>query len=183
MPLPSTAFYVNTKGTGLNKDNVDRVFGYAQQFFTAPESAKKPYQIGSNNRGWTGMHNEILDPKSQRKGDFKEAFNIGEFDNGKPQQPLPDVFQDHVDEMYEFESLCRATCHKVLDLLGSGLEVDEDKYFSSRHKAPSGTTLRLLHYPAIANEVDYQPEVDIRAGAHSDYGSMTLLFSVLGNLG
>lgn len=31
-------------------------------------------------------------------------------------------------------------------------------------------------YPALADDADYQPEVDIRAGAHSDYGSVTLLF-------
>jgi isopenicillin N synthase-like dioxygenase len=36
--------------------------------------------------------------------------------------------------------------------------------------------MRLLHYPSLSSEVDYQPDVDIRAGAHSDYGSITLLF-------
>lgn len=28
----------------------------------------------------------------------------------------------------------------------------------------------------MSEDADYQPEVDIRAGAHSDYGSVTLLF-------
>lgn len=56
---------------------------------------------------------------------------------------------------------------------------------SSRHnpKDPSGCTLRLLHYPSLPEDADYQPDVDIRAGAHSDYGSITLLFQRPGQHG
>jgi isopenicillin N synthase-like dioxygenase len=50
------------------------------------------------------------------------------------------------------------------------LQIPDPEWFSSRHKTPSGCTLRLLHYPALPADTDYQPEVDIRAGAHSDYG-------------
>jgi isopenicillin N synthase-like dioxygenase len=60
------------------------------------------------------------------------------------------------------------------------------EWFSSRHdtsKGPSGCTLRLLHYPSIPEDSDFQPEVDIRAGAHSDYGSITLLFQRPGQPG
>jgi isopenicillin N synthase-like dioxygenase len=40
-----------------------------------------------------------------------------------------------------------------------------------------------LHYPAVPESSDYKPEVDIRAGAHSDYGSITLLFQRPGQPG
>ncbi|KAJ9637907.1 hypothetical protein H2199_007402 [Coniosporium tulheliwenetii] len=53
-------------------------------------------------------------------------------------------------------------------------------WFSDRHnrsKGPSGSVLRLLYYPAI-NDNSYNPSLDIRAGAHSDYGSITLLFQL-----
>ncbi|EDN95653.1 hypothetical protein SS1G_11532 [Sclerotinia sclerotiorum 1980 UF-70] len=50
-------------------------------------------------------------------------------------------------------------------------------WFSSRHRGgPTGCILRLLYYPSLPPNSDYQPDVDIRAGAHSDYGSITLLF-------
>lgn len=63
-------------------------------------------------------------------------------------------------------------------------EFGGSEWFSSRHKGgPSGCTLRLLHYPAIPSGTDFQPEVDIRAGAHSDYGSITLLFQRPGQPG
>lgn len=48
-----------------------------------------------------------------------------------------------------------------------------------RHRGPSGTVLRLLYYPYIANS----NEDDIRAGAHSDFGSVTLLFQLPGQPG
>ena len=56
-------------------------------------------------------------------------------------------------------------------------------WFSSRHGSPSGCTLRLLYYPALPDGADLDDEVDIRAGAHSDYGSITLLFQRLSQPG
>ena len=79
-------------------------------------------------------------------------------------------------------------CYRVLRLLAIGLEVglrprasnhtddgqiSDPEWLSSRHameKGPSGSVLRVLHYPAISGDPDFDPEVDIRAGAHSDYG-------------
>lgn len=43
--------------------------------------------------------------------------------------------------------------------------------------------MRLLHYPALPSSVAVNPEDDIRAGAHSDYGSVTLLFRLPGQPG
>lgn len=74
-------------------------------------------------------------------------------------------------------------CLRLLKLFAIGLHVDPSQggssWFSSRHSrdlGPSGCTLRYLFYPSIPEDADYNPEVDIRAGAHSDYGSITLLF-------
>jgi len=59
------------------------------------------------------------------------------------------------------------------------------EWFSSRHCSdkPGECTLRLLHYPPLPPDSDYQPSVDVRAGAHSDYGSVTLLFQRPGQPG
>lgn len=167
--------YIDTKGTGFSQEIVDREFELSKQFFALDEKEKESCRIGTNNRGWTGMHNEILDPKNQRKGDFKEAFNIGEFgDDGSPDQTMPQIFNERKTELFEFEKLCKSTCVQVLDLLAVGLEVEEPKFFSSRHKKPSGCTVRLLHYPSVPEDVDYEPEKDIRAGAHSDCKSIRI---------
>src|SRR2546423_5470013 len=49
-------------------------------------------------------------------------------------------------------------------------------WFSSRHRKPSACVLRLLYYPALPSDIPLEDGVDIRAGAHSDYASITLLF-------
>lgn len=168
--------YISTNGTGFTEDVVDRHFQLSKSLFALPETEKARYRIDHSNQGWVGMQAEILDPKSQRRGDFKQGFNIGEFRDGKPQKPLPSVLEQRQEDLVGFETKCQQLCGRILDLLALGLEIKEPGFFSSRHTQPSGCTVRLLHYPAIPEESNYQSEVDIRAGAHSDYGSITLLF-------
>ena len=61
-------------------------------------------------------------------------------------------------------------------------------WFTTRHDpahGPSGCTLRLLYYPSLISPSSstYQHGIDVRAGAHSDYGSITLLFQRPGQPG
>lgn len=168
--------YIDTHGTGFTEEIVDREFAIGQKFFSQPDSVKAESTIDETNRGWTGMHTEVLDPKNQRKGDFKEALNIGEFVNGKPGPNFPEALSPHFNELAEFEDVAKDVRDRILDLLAVGLGIEDEKFFSARHTSPSGCTMRLLHYPSLSSDVDYQPDVDIRAGAHSDYGSITLLF-------
>lgn len=75
-------------------------------------------------------------------------------------------------------------CLKINTLLGIGLEVDPSSFFTSAHlkeNGPSGTILRFLYYPPLTN-TDASDE-DVRAGAHSDYGSITMLFRLKGQAG
>lgn len=59
-----------------------------------------------------------------------------------------------------------------------------ENFFTSRHdpsKGSTGNSLRLLYYPSDVSS--FRLEKDIRAGAHSDYGSITLLFQCPGQPG
>jgi isopenicillin N synthase-like dioxygenase len=178
--------YIATPSTTFTPEVIDAQFALSQQLFALPTSQKSEYQIDENNKGWTGVHNEILDPKHQKRGDWKEAFNVGEFINDVPNQPLPEILSNAESQLFDFETKCRETCARILDLLALGLEVegeDAERFFSVRHTKPSGSTTRLLHYPSVPDEVPMEAEVDIRAGAHSDYGSCTLLFQRAGQPG
>lgn len=179
--------YIATPSTVFTPEVIDRQFALSEQAFALPSTDKQQYQIDENNKGWTGMHNEILDPKHQKRGDWKEAFNVGEFtESGWPNQPLPECLSSHASQLYDFETKCRQTCARILDLLALGLEVegeDPTNFFTVRHTKPSGSTTRLLHYPSVPDSVPMEAEVDIRAGAHSDYGSCTLLFQRAGQPG
>lgn len=74
---------------------------------------------------------------------------------------------------------------KLNHLLGIGLAVDPPTFFHDRHLRSRGSTgniLRFLYYPPSSTLPSANPE-DVRAGAHSDYGSITLLFRLRGQAG
>jgi isopenicillin N synthase-like dioxygenase len=108
---------------------------------------------------------------------------MNEFKDGKAQQPLPPPLlqrQDHIDRFWKH---CVRLCQQVLELLAIGLEIDSSAggkdFFRTSHDpahGPSGSVFRLLYYPTLLPSEDYDDETDIRAGAHSDYGTITLLF-------
>ncbi|KKZ68776.1 hypothetical protein EMCG_00989 [[Emmonsia] crescens] len=173
-------FYVDSASSDFSNDDVESAFGMAQEFFASPYEEKAAVTIGTNNRGWSGMHAETLDPEHQQRGDFKEAMNFGEFKDNKPQQELPRSLVPHEAELARFMDLCRKTCNRILALLALGLDIPEN-WFTSRHDpavGPSGCIFRLLYYPSIDSPASstFKHDVDVRAGAHSDYGSITLLF-------
>ncbi|KAG9228668.1 oxidoreductase-like protein [Amylocarpus encephaloides] len=180
--------YIKTQGKDMPIAAIDGMFDISKKFFSSPEEEKGRCKITENNRGWSGMHTETLDAKNQRVGDFKEAMNFGEFRGGKVQQPLTTSLKDHEADLSSFHNYCHNMMLKILKLFSIGLKIDEkaggSDWIPARHRdGPSGCTLRLLYYPSISPAGDYQPLVDIRAGAHSDYGSITLLFQRPGQPG
>ncbi|RKF55461.1 UPF0676 protein [Golovinomyces cichoracearum] len=181
--------YIRNFQEFIPADAIEKLFELSRKFFAVPTEEKNLCRILENNRGWTAMHAETLDSKSQRTGDFKEAINIGHFIDGKPQQPIPNVFLGHEKDINQFQIFCQRLTLKLLTLFAQGLDIDEEAggsdWFASRHReiSPRDSILRLLHYPPITPGSDYQPNVDFRAGAHTDYGSLTLLFQKPGQPG
>ncbi|KAL9073519.1 MAG: hypothetical protein Q9157_004724 [Trypethelium eluteriae] len=156
-------FVKNAGEDEILQEHINHLFKLSQAFFSSPVAVKETCSINSNksgkNKGWLSMGEETLDPGNQKRGDVKEAFNIGEFIDGKAQQPLPEVLAAHHDEIARFQASCHALCNRILRTLARGLE-----------------------YPTVSGDTDSLTE-DIRAGAHSDYGSVTLLFQLPGQPG
>ncbi|PTB42313.1 uncharacterized protein TrAFT101_008597 [Trichoderma asperellum] len=173
--------YIKNLGRDISRSSIDGAFALSKKLFDAPVEEKQACTINTNNRGWSGMHSETLDPKNQKVGDFKEAFNFGEFVDGKAQQPLPPTIASDEPEINAFADSCHKLCKKLLHLLGIGLGVGD--FFSSAHgtNGESASILRLLRYPPPDQTAPSSD--DIRAGAHSDYGSITLLFRLKGQAG
>jgi isopenicillin N synthase-like dioxygenase len=116
------------------------------------------------------------------------AFNIGEFVNSTIQQPLPEPIQKDEPTIGSFMDGCHHLCLRILELLAQGLRIPDSaggkRWFSDCHdrgEVAAGSILRLLYYPSMPASPD--GESDIRAGAHSDYGSVTLLFRLPGQPG
>ncbi|KAF2087817.1 Clavaminate synthase-like protein [Saccharata proteae CBS 121410] len=166
---------------GIPPKDIQGMFELSREFFKSPTELKAECPI-QGNHGWAGMHVETLDPKHQKKGDFKEAFNIGDFANGKATQPLPSPLSPHEAQIGRFADQCHALCNNILRVFATALEGGAS-WFAQRHdrtRGPSSNILRLLYYPALSPSAVQVPSTDIRAGAHSDYGTLTLLFQLPG---
>ncbi|RVD80715.1 uncharacterized protein DFL_008609 [Arthrobotrys flagrans] len=181
--------FVELESTNIDYNSVQHMFRLSKKFFASPRAEKEKCAISENNKGWSSMLSETLDPENQTRGDFKEALNFGEFKDGYAQQTLPDSLVADESTLDGFFTSCHNLCVRLLQLFAMGLKIDEEAggkdWFSSRHdrSGPSGSILRLLHYPIIPSDANYIPGKDIRAGAHSDYGSITLLFQRPGQEG
>ncbi|BDD62323.1 hypothetical protein MPDQ_006740 [Monascus purpureus] len=168
----------NNESYDFDEETVDRVFSVSREFFLdAAMEEKEPCRI-KHNRGWVDMHVENLDPSQHKRGDFKQAFNLAEpLDGGHGDwvQPMPATFQRHDARLRDFHARCRRLSTRILRLLALGLEIEDPDWIARTHEqAPN--TARFLFYPQLPPGTDYSQESDIRAGAHSDYGSITLLF-------
>ena len=110
--------------------------------------------------------------------DLKESFEIGrEGQEGCPNQ----WFAKEDVEGEEFKAVMLAffdelkEMHRVvMSALALALGLSET-YFDEYTRV-GDNTLRLLHYPAVAKSVFDRNKGQVRAGEHTDYGSITLLF-------
>ena len=173
-----TGFFL-ISGHGIPDTLIADVFARADTFFALPEAEKRKLDIRDNphNRGWAAEGSEALDEKSGVM-DRKEAFNVG-FDlppddprviAGEPFRGVniwPDLpgFRDTMLAYYtaalDFGVALHAAFEEELGLPAG--------FFAPHFTAPMAT-LRVLRYPAAT-------EPGIGAGAHSDYGSITLLMT------
>ncbi|KAI1609760.1 oxidoreductase [Exophiala viscosa] len=185
-PSPSMSdAEATTKGTYfLDEATVDNVFDISRRFFKDAPIEEKTACAIKHNRGYVGMHVENLDPTKHKRGDFKQCFNLSGPDPSTNEwlQPLPTTFQQEDAALRDFHDRCRKMSYRILRLIAMGLAIPDVDWIARTHdNAPN--TSRLLWYPTLPPDTDFDPEADIGAGAHSDYGSITLLFTRPGQPG
>lgn len=166
-------FYI--RNHGISQSLIDKVFGQMQNFFALPLETKHQLAWSDevSNRGYVAVERERLDPN--QPGDLKEAFNIGKDGNlGEAALTLngwPENLAEFQPTVVEFGQACAMEMLRILQAFAIALRLPEN-FFTPLHDQYDNI-LRLLHYPPIARTP--QPG-QVRAGAHSDYGSLTLLF-------
>jgi isopenicillin N synthase-like dioxygenase len=171
-------FYIT--GHGIAPAMRARLFATAAAFFAAPAHVKEATAFGgtAGNRGYIRLGAERLDP--DKPPDLKEAFNIGlelapddpELIAARPFRapnvwPAVDEFRavmlDYFTRMWRLGVLLHRAFARDL-----GLAPD---FFADRFRKPMAT-LRLLHYPPSGAPL---AAGRLGAGAHTDYGNVTLL--------
>jgi isopenicillin N synthase-like dioxygenase len=156
----------------ISPNILKQVFSLSKKFFDLPVEVKQQLAWSDelNNVGYVAMGRESLNPK--QPGDLKEAFNLNIANNyeNTPLSPTPiSINQEPL--IIAFYQACTELANTVLEALALALELPV-AFFTIRHNQHHHT-LRLLHYPPLQT----LPKAgQVRAGEHSDYGSITLLF-------
>ncbi|BAZ51439.1 2OG-Fe(II) oxygenase [Nostoc sp. NIES-4103] len=161
--------FMYLQNPGISRDLVQQVFTQSKSFFNLPLAVKQQLAWSNefNNTGYVGIERERLDPN--KPGDLKEAFNLGKAELVSRQVSSISPAKDPA--IIAFYEGCTEIANTVLQAFALALELPED-FFTIRHNQQQHT-LRLLHYPPL--KIPAKPE-QVRAGEHSDYGSITLLF-------
>jgi isopenicillin N synthase-like dioxygenase len=142
--------------------------------WTTPE-ANRGYSAPGREKVSVLTDKDEIEKIRQSAPDLKETFEIGR--EGEPEHPnqWPDESKEAKVEgfkevMLGFFDKCKALHVEVMRAIAVGMGLDEG--FFDGFVDVGDNTLRLLHYPAVEASV-FKTDA-VRAGAHSDYGSITL---------
>lgn len=179
---------------GVPQELVDEAFGWARKLFALPLEQKMlaPHPPGPEvHRGysWPGLekvsqyvHQEGDDPDAEdealrRVQDCKESFEVGsEALAAQPNQWLPEpVLPGFRAFATGFYWACNTTARELLRAVAVGLGLDADGDALARFHSGHNNQLRLLHYPPVET-ARLSSNALARMPAHSDWGSITLLF-------
>jgi len=187
-----TGFLVLT-GHGVPRDVIDAQWQAVQAFFDLPtdEKAKVAAPYAGYPYGWLGPLKEAL---ARSKGqdtppDLKESFN------GGPLSVPPGLTDDDAlafcyqptlwPELPGFRAAweayyahMEALAERVMAAMAEALGLDRS-FFAPFIGHPI-SALRALHYPATTGHAEPDQQ---RAGAHTDYGSLTILLPQAGSRG
>lgn len=173
-------------GHGVPAAVVEGAWNAARAFFSLPDEEKRrvimprpgyPY-------GYSPVAGESLSYSlgDYRPPDLKETFSLGPADITAP-PAIPDAVEfawaanlwparpaEFRDALLAYYRAMSALAARLMRLFALGLDLPEDFFDPAITEAISA--LRILNYPDQA--ADPEPG-QLRAGAHSDYGSLTIL--------
>ena len=169
---------------GVPHELIARTFAETQRFFALPLEAKKRIDIAGSpcHRGYFALGGENLDPAKQTEtGDLKEGLKIGR--DLAPDHPLvtagtplhgpnqwPEGLPGWRETMEECYGALSRLGYGVMQAFALALALPEI-FFDDKLTGPMAT-LGPLHYPPQGGKIT---EHRIGAGAHTDFGCLTIL--------
>lgn len=167
----STTGFMTVSNIGISTELRNEIFAMSKEFFSSPQEVKNKvgYHSADENFGYQGVAQESLDPG--KPGDIKEAFTMRNaeryFDDPSrwPSSEFRDLILHFYDEVFN-------SARRLMRVFATVLKTEEE-FFVDCHEGDN-VTLRLLHYPVC--DENTLVEEQLGAGAHTDYGMITLLF-------
>eukprot|EP00271_Cylindrocystis_brebissonii_P011917 TRINITY_DN29940_c0_g1_i1.p1 TRINITY_DN29940_c0_g1~~TRINITY_DN29940_c0_g1_i1.p1 ORF type:complete len:328 (-),score=89.42 TRINITY_DN29940_c0_g1_i1:1217-2200(-) len=172
--------FFSVVGHGIPAEDVTKAFGYAAKYFALPDEVKaKNFLVKAQNVGWEKMGQ--VRP-STGTTDLKESLQMG-YCNMEGKWPADADCDGFEAFTKRFMAQVQDVSMRLLSCFAIGLDLPED--FFVEHHDPSDPgcqqTLRMLHYFDISGR-PYDPAF-WRAGAHTDFDTLTLLFQRVGQDG
>lgn len=155
----------------VSQAEIDRAFERSDWFFSRSEEEKmaSAYTSAEENFGYQGLGVEHLDPS--KPADLKQTFTMRDLQRHDPADarwPTPD-FRD---DMTSFYRSCLDGAYRIQRIFSKALGLDPE--FFVRYHNGENVSLRLLYYPSAGYRSVESGQLG--AGAHTDYGMITLLF-------
>ncbi|MFI1249529.1 2-oxoglutarate and iron-dependent oxygenase domain-containing protein [Streptomyces anulatus] len=176
--------FFQLSGHGIDRRETDAAFAAARAYFALPAEVKAGQALRpGSNAGWE--YRSQVRP-STGTPDEKESFQLT-----RPRMagmwPRESELAGFRATLLSFEARCHDLAMRVLGCFADRLGLPEG-FFAARHdpSAPDHqSTLRLLHYYATSREAAVRAMTDNswRAGAHTDFDCLTLLFQREGQEG
>jgi isopenicillin N synthase-like dioxygenase len=162
---------------GIPQALIDEAEAVSKAFFALPDSVKRGYKIegGGGARGYTPFGTEKA--KDAEVFDLKEFWHVGRsLPAGHPLAEFmaPNIWPDEVegfkDTMSALYSAFETAGGRVLEAIA--LHLGRPRDFFAASVEDGNSVMRLLHYPPLGPDA---PEGAIRAAAHGDINTITLL--------
>lgn len=185
--------FVYLTNHGVPNKLVEEAFGWSKKLFDLPQQQKMlaPHPPGPDiHRGysWPGLEKvsqymlqdgadaDEENRKLRAVQDCKESYEIGsEGCAAQPNQWLPEaVLPGFRAFTTGFYWTCSDTAKELLKALAVGIGLDDDEFLVRFHSGDNNQ-LRLLHYPPVERDKLCSNAI-ARMPAHSDWGSLTMLF-------
>ena len=140
------------------------------EFFLLPLDKKKQYSYSGvkENIGYNWLEEERLTPTMP--GDLKESYNWVSPDRMQ-EKYWPKEIPEFKLMAEKIERIARMLSYQFLYRFEKVLGLPKGKFVE--HHIDGSSTMRILHYPQYEGEIKKN---QVRGGAHTDYGSITLLW-------
>ncbi len=141
-----------------------------EEFFKLPLEVKKQYAYSGvkENLGYNWLEEERLTPTMP--GDLKESYNWVSPDRMQDKF-WPKEIPGFKNMAQKIERIARLLSYQFIYKFEKVLKLPSGKLVEQHIDGSS--TMRILHYPSFKKKIKKN---QIRGGAHTDYGSITLLW-------
>lgn len=154
---------------GVSRQLIDNTYNATRAFFDLPDAVKRRTPLNEFGAGYSPLQGEVLSATMGRAApaDLKESLNIGKDParNEMPNEPPRGraLWYGYFEAMEELAG-------NLLRAFALALELDE-QFFADKIDRDN-SFLRLVNYP---DQPAAPQQGQLRAGAHSDYGTLTIL--------